>query len=162
MFARPLALVVTLAVLVTALPANAETIFLKNGTQLTGKIVKEDANTFSIDTPDGRRKVAKGDVEVLPTPDPVVTFLVGLLFSGGGHVYVGQYDRAGLFLTLGVAAGAAGYLVTRQIRPSSPSTAAVAGVAAYAFPALVGAFDALGAAQRQSAQPRYHVDYESR
>lgn len=163
-FALPLRTVTSAALaagLVLAAPgaALAETIYLKDGTQVTGRIVKEDATSFNVETTTGRRKVPKSDVEQLPGPDPMVTFLTGIMISGGGHIYTGQYDRAALYLVLGLAAGGAGYFATRQIHPSSPSAAVVAGIAAYYFPALVGAFDALGNANRINEQPRYHVEY---
>ena len=143
------------------MPAMAETVYLKNGTQVSGHIVKEDTTSFSIETGTGRRRIDKKDVEQLPNSDPIVTFMTGLMISGGGHLTTGQYDRAALYLVLGVAAGAAGYFVTRQIHPSSPSAAVVAGIGAYYFPALVGAFDAAGAAAKMADTPRYHVDYGS-
>lgn len=156
---RSLAALLAVGLLLPALPASAETIYLKNGTQVTGRIVKEDATSFNVETGTGRRKVAKTDVELLPGPDPIVTFLTGIMISGGGELYTGQYDRAALYLVLGAGAGAVGYYATTKIHPSSPSAAVVAAIIAYYFPALVGAFDAVGNANRINEQPRYHVDY---
>jgi hypothetical protein len=141
--------------------ARAETIYLRNGTQVTGHISREDATSFSVDVGSGRRKISKSDVDVLPGPDPIITFLTGIMVAGGGHIYTAQYDRAALYFTLGVIFGAAGYFATRQIHPSSPSAAVVAGIGAYFFPTIVGAFDAVGNAQRINAEPRYHVDYSA-
>jgi len=104
--------------------------------------------------------VAKDDVEVLPAPDPIITFLIGILLAGGGEVYVNQYDRALMYAALGGGFATAGWFATRQIRPTSPSTAAVTAIVCYEIPAIIGAFDAMSTASRLGAQPRYHVDYD--
>lgn len=154
------ALVACLAVaLLAPAPALAETIHLKNGTQVKGKIVKEDAKTFSIETPDGRRKIAKDDVAVRPAPDPVVAAVVSIL-PGAGLVYTGDYPKAAFFLGAGAAAGAITYFATRQIRPSSLSTAAVAGIVGGEVVALLGAIEAVNQAVAQGAQTRYKIDYD--
>jgi hypothetical protein len=125
-----------------------------------GKIVREDAKSFTVDTGGARRKINKVEVEVLPSPDPIITFLIGMLLSGGGQVYIGQYDKAGIYALLGGGAAAAGWFATRQIRPTSPSTAAVTAIVCYEIPALIGAFDAYASAARLGEQPRYHVEYD--
>ncbi|MDB5095809.1 MAG: hypothetical protein JWM80_230 [Cyanobacteria bacterium RYN_339] len=158
---RPLASLLALCLVLAAPAASAETIYLRNGTHVTGKITREDKAAFTVDTSTGRRKIPKADVELLPTPDPVITFLVGLLLAGGGQVYINQYDRALIFAALGGGAAAAGWFATRQIRPTSPSTAAVTAIVCYEIPALIGAFDAFGNAGRMSAEPRYHVEYDA-
>jgi hypothetical protein len=142
-----------------AAPALAETIHLKNGTQVTGKIVKEDAKTFSVDTPDGRRKIPKEDVAVRPAPDPLVAAVVGLV-PGAGLFYTGDLYRGAFFLGTSGAVGAAVYLATRQIRPSSPSTAAVAAIVGAEVVGLLGAWDAFNHAHALAAETRYHIDYD--
>ena len=142
-----------------AAPGAAETIHLKNGTLIKGKIVKEDARTFSVETPDGRRKIAKADVEVAPTPDPVVAAILGLV-PGAGLVYVGEPLRGAFFAGLGGAAGVAGYFAARQIRPTSPSTAMVTAIVAAEVVGLLGAWEATSLASSQSGQVRYRIDYE--
>jgi hypothetical protein len=158
---RPLASLLALCILLAAPAARAETIYLKNGTHVQGKIVKEDDKSFTVETGSGRRKIDKKTVEVLPAPDPLITFMIGVLLAGGGQVYTNQFDRAGIYMLLGGGAAAAGWFATRQIRPTSPSTAAVTAIVCYEIPALIGAFDAYGNAARQAEQPRYHVEYDA-
>ena len=140
-------------------PALAETIHLKNGTQVAGKIVKEDAKTFSIETPDGRRKIAKEDVAVRPAPDPMVAIVIGLV-PGAGLAYTGDYARGAFFLGTGGLVGTAAYFAARQIRPTSPSTAAVSAIVGAEVVALLGAWEAYHHAVAQGAQPRYKIDYD--
>lgn len=157
-----LSLAIALAVLgvaLPALPAQAETIHLKNGARVTGKIVKEDAEQFTVQTADGRRKVAKKDVETLPPPNPSIALMTGVLVSGGGHVYLGVFDRAALYFGLGAASGALGFFATRAIRPSSLSTAAVIGLVTYSLPMGIGAWDAYQRAQQEAAAPKFRIDY---
>lgn len=156
---RAIAAVLAAALLAPAAPAMAETIHLKNGTQVKGKIVKEDAKTFSIETPDGRRKIAKEDVAVRPSPDPVVAAVVSIL-PGAGLVYTGDLPKAAFFLGAGGAAGAITYFATRQIRPSSLSTAAVAGLVGFEVVAMLGAVEAVNQAHAQGSQTRYKIDYD--
>ena len=47
-----LTLMLALAVTLVAMPAQAETIYLKNGARVSGKIVKEDAEQFTVQTPE--------------------------------------------------------------------------------------------------------------
>lgn len=152
-------LLVMLAVLMSALPASAETIYLKNGTQITGTITKEDSENFTVETGQGRRKVPKKEIEVLPSPDPNVALVTGLIVSGGGHFYDGVYDRGAVFFLLGLATGAGGYFTAKALRPTSPSTAVASAILSYAIPMLVGAFDARTTAEQMNVLVRYHIDY---
>lgn len=154
-----LTLLLAFAIALVAVPVQAETIHLKNGARVTGKIVKEDAEQFTVQTPDGRRKVRKEDVETLPPPNPSIALMTGVLVSGGGHVYLGVFDRAALYFGLGAASGALGFFATRAIRPSSLSTAAVVGLVTYSIPMGIGAWDAYQRAQLQAATPKFHIDY---
>lgn len=156
---RLCSLLVTLAVLTSALPAAAETIYMKDGTQVSGTITKEDATTFTVETSNGRRKVEKKDVEAYPPPDPNVATVTGLLLAGGGHFYEGVYDRGGVFLGLSVLAGVGGYFAAQALRPTSPSTAIASAIFSYALPMLVGAYDARVTAEKMDQVPRYHIDY---
>lgn len=144
-----------------AMPAAAETVYLKNGTQVSGSITKEDAETLVVETREGRRKVPKGDIDVYPTPDPAIALATGLMLSGGGHVYSGIYDRAALFFGLSAVGGAAGYFAARQIRPTSPSTAAVTAIVAYGIPMLVGAYDGFRLSEQLKSKPKYKIDYST-
>lgn len=163
MTARPFRLVFSAFLAAAlALPAGAavaETIHLKNGTRVQGKIVKEDAKTFSIETPEGRRKINKDDVAIRPTPDPLVAAVVGLV-PGAGLVYTGDYPRGAFFLGTGAAVGAAAYFAARQIRPTSPSTAAVSAIVGAEVVALLGAWEAYNHAVSQGTQTRYKIDYD--
>ncbi len=152
-------LLVAGALVLPAGAALAETIHLKNGTQVKGKIVKEDAKTFSIETPDGRRKINKEDVAVRPTPDPIVAAIVSVL-PGAGLIYTGDLPRGAFFLGASGAVGAAAYFITRQIRPSSLSTAAVAGAVGAEVVAMLGAVEAYNHAVSQGSQTRYKIDYD--
>lgn len=142
-----------------AAPALAETIYLKNGTRVEGRIVKEDAEAFQVETKEGRRKVAKRDIEVVPAPEPFIALMTGLILPGGGQVYIGDYPRAGFYLGLGAASAAVGWVAASQIRYNSPSTSAVTAVVMMLVPGVIGAFDAAGASERLRAQTRYRIDY---
>lgn len=56
---------------------RAEIIRLKNGNEIEATILKEDENTLTVQVPDGRVKIPKQDIEVIPRaqeavpPDPV-------------------------------------------------------------------------------------------
>jgi hypothetical protein len=154
-----LAIALTVLAALPALPVQAETIHLKNGARVSGKIVKEDAEQFTVQTPDGRRKVLKKDVETLPAPNPSIALMTGVLVAGGGHIYLGVFDRAALYFGLGAASGAIGYFATRAIRPSSVATAAVVGLVTYSFPMGIGAWDAYQRAQQQAQTPKFRIDY---
>lgn len=147
------------AVALVPLQASAETLYLKNGTQVKGKIVKEDAKSFSVQESGNVRKVPKEDLEVLSTADPVITAVLGLV-PGVGHVYVGDYPKAALFMVLGGGAGFGTYKVVEQIRgTASPSTLMASAIAAGAVVALLGDWDAVQQALEQRQRVRYHVDY---
>lgn len=145
----------------TALPALAETIHLKNGTRVQGKILKEDAETFHVETKDGRRKIAKQDIETLPKPEPFIALMTGVLIPGGGQVYTGEYPRAAFYFGLGAVSGAVGYMAASQIRYNSPSTNAVTAIVMMMIPGVIGAFDAASSAERLRAMTRYHIDYDA-
>ena len=62
------------------LPAflKAEIIRLKNGNEIEATILKEDENTLMVQVPDGRVKIPKQDIEVIPrAQDAVSPDLVG-------------------------------------------------------------------------------------
>lgn len=143
-----------------AAPACAETLYLKNGTQVLGRITKEDAESFTVETGGGRRRLLKRELEALPIPDPSVAMLLGLAVPGAGHLYGNQFDRAALFAALAAGSGTAGFFAMRQIRPSSIPTAVVTGIVAAYLVGVVGAFDALGAIQATGGTPRYRIDYQ--
>lgn len=158
-FTAMLAFCLGCALALPAGDARAETIHLKNGAQVQGKIVKEDAKTFSIETPDGRRKINKDDVAVRPSPDPIVAAVVGIV-PGAGLVYTGDYGRGAFFFGTSGLVGAAAYFAARQIRPTSPSTAAVSAIAGAEIVALLGAWEAYNHAVSQGTQTRYKIDYD--
>lgn len=153
------AALVAVALVVPAGAACAETIHLKNGTQVKGKIVKEDAKTFSIETPEGRRKINKDDVAVRPAPDPLVAAVVSVL-PGAGLIYTGDLPRGAFFFGTSGAVGAATFFATRQIRPSSMSTAVVAGIVGAEIVAMLGAVEAYNHAVSQGTRTRYEIDYD--
>lgn len=140
-------------------PALAETIHLKNGTQIRGKIVKEDAKSFSVELTDSRRRVLKAEIETLTPPDPMVALVIGLV-PGAGHIYVGDYARGAFFLGTSAVLGGGTYLAASRIRPSSPSTWAVAAIVAAEVPAILGAFDAYNQAAQLAITSRYRIDYD--
>ena len=159
LFRAFLATSVGLALALPAGAAAAETIHLKNGTQVQGKIVKEDAKTFSVETPDGRRKINKADVAIRPAPDPLVAAVVGLV-PGAGLLYTGDLPRSAFFLGTSAAVGTAAYFAARQIRPTSPSTAAVSAIVGAEVVALLGAWEAYQHAAGLATQTRYLIDYD--
>jgi hypothetical protein len=159
---KALVSLVTCLSLLTAFvqPAAAETVYMKNGTRVEGKIVKEDPESFTVETRDGRRKVAKKDVETLPKPEPFIALMTGLLIPGGGQLYIRQLDKAALYLGLGVVSGVIGWFAASQIRYNSPSTNAVTAIVMLEIPGVIGAFDAASGAEQIRSQTRYHIDYD--
>jgi RNase P/RNase MRP subunit p29 len=143
-----------------ALPAVAETIHLKNGTRVEGRIIKEDAENFQVETKDGRRKIPKKDIETLPRPEPFIALMTGLIIPGGGQIYTGEFQRAGFYFGLGAVSAAVGWVAASQIRYNSPSTNAVTAVVMMLVPGVIGAFDAAGSAERMRTQTRYRIDYD--
>ncbi len=141
--------------------ASAETVYLKNGTVVKGRIVKEDDTSFAIETQDGRRKVAKSEVELLPAVDPNLALLSGLLFSGAGHVYADAWGRGAFFLGLSAIAGGAGYLVARQGFPNSTASQVLGAALGYGVGTVMGALDARALADAQSKLVRYRVSYDN-
>jgi hypothetical protein len=149
-----------LPILLDQRQALAETVYMKNGTRVEGKIVKEDADTFTVETRDGRRKLSKKDIETLPKPEPFIALMTGLLLPGGGQLYTRQLDKAAMYLGLSVVSGAIGWFAASQIRYNSPSTNAVTALVMLEIPTVIGAFDAAGSAEQIRSQTRYHIDYE--
>lgn len=155
-----LALAATFSIGWPAAPASAETLYLKNGTQVVGRITKEDGESFTVEAQGGRRRLLKRDLEALPVPDPSVALMLGLAVPGAGHLYANRFDRAALFIALAGGGGAAGFFAMRQIRPSSVPTAVVTGVVVAYIIGVVGAFDALGVLQASGGTPRFRIDYD--
>ncbi|MEB3196067.1 MAG: hypothetical protein VKP62_02585 [Candidatus Sericytochromatia bacterium] len=156
-----LALSIFLASLSGVSEVRAETVYKKDGTQVRGKIVKEDDSTLVVDTPEGKRKVLKKDIELLPPVSPEMAMMLGLLLSGGGHLYLGTNDKALMYLGLGAVVGGLTAASIRMIRPvtSTGPQLAVGALIGYSIPCLLGAFDAMGAARIRQDQPRFHIDY---
>jgi hypothetical protein len=144
-----------------AKPAVAETIFKRDGTQVRGKIVKEDDNTVVVETPEGKRKINKKDIELLPPVSPEMAMMTGLLLSGGGYLYLGTYDKALMYLGLSAVAGGLTATSMSLVRPISSTTPqlAVGFLIGYSLPCLLGAFDAMGAARVRQDSPRFRIEY---
>ncbi|MEB3328887.1 MAG: hypothetical protein VKQ33_06610 [Candidatus Sericytochromatia bacterium] len=142
-------------------PALAETVFKRDGTQVRGKIVKEDDATLVVETPSGKRKVPKKDIELLPPVSPEMAFLSGIPVAGGGYLYLGKLDKFLLYLGLGVAAGGITAGTLKLIRPvtTKEPQMTVAFLLAYAVPMLLGALESQGAARAKLASPRFHIEY---
>jgi hypothetical protein len=156
-----ISLVTCLALLGAGAPAAlAETVYMKNGLQVQGKIVKEDAETFTVETKDGRRKLAKKDIETLAKPEPFIALMTGLILPGGGQLYTGQLNKAALYFGLSAVSAAVGWVAASQIRYNSPSTNAVTAIVMLEIPGIIGAFDAAGSAEGMRALTRYHIDYD--
>lgn len=148
------------ALLLGALPASAETLFLKNGTQVTGKILKEDADVFVVENKDGRRKIAKADLEVLTPASPAVAATTGALIAGGGQFYQSEWTKGALFLGAAVLVGSMAYVASRQIRlTAAPGTYAVSAGIGYALPSLIGAVEAYRTAVDGQGKVRYRIEY---
>jgi hypothetical protein len=154
-------LAVTAATIAAPSPALAETVFKRDGTQVRGKIVKEDETTLVVETPEGKRKVPKKDIEILPPVSPEMAFLAGIPVAGGGYLYLGKMDSFLLYLGLGVAAGGITAGTLRLIRPltTKEPQMTVAFLLAYAVPMLLGAFESQGAARAKLESPRFHIEY---
>ncbi|MEB3222272.1 MAG: hypothetical protein VKS61_09365 [Candidatus Sericytochromatia bacterium] len=148
---------------VFALPpaVQAETVFKRDGTQVRGKVVKEDETTLVVETPEGKRKVPKKDIEVLPPVSPEMAFLAGIPVAGGGYLYLGKMDSFLLYLGLGVAAGGITAGTLKLIRPitTKEPQMTVAFLLAYAVPMLLGALESQGAARAKLESPRFHIEY---
>jgi hypothetical protein len=114
-----------------------------------------------VDTPEGKRKVNKKDIELLPPVSPEMAMMTGLLLSGGGYLYLGTYDKALLYLGLSAVAGGLTATSMGLMRPISSTTPqlAVGFLVGYSLPCLLGAFDAMGAARTRQDSPRFRIEY---
>lgn len=151
-------------VALSAAPAAAETIYLKNGAQVKGTIASETKEAFIIEAAGGKKTINKVDIEQYPSPSPAVAFVTGMMLPGAGHIYTsmynraGGYQRAGLFLGLAALGGGGGFFLARQLDPTSIPLTVGLGVG---LPTLVGAFDAWGVATSFSDKARFLIDYET-
>lgn len=159
-FALPAALC---AALLATTPAFAETIHLKNGTRVTGKIVKEAEDQFTVQTEDGaQKKILKADIMYRPLPSQGMALATGLLIPGAGQVYatIGSDNsglaRGALFFGMAAAGGAAGYLAARQWDPGYIPASLLIGVG---VPTILGAIDALWLADYERNFRKYKIDY---
>ena len=151
------------AVLLSSAPALAETIYLKNGARVSGAIVKETEDQFTVQAEDGaQKKVLKADIMYRPLPSTGMALATGLLIPGAGQVYATISDdnsglaRGALFFGMAAAGGAAGYLAARQWDPGYIPASLVIGVG---IPTLLGAVDAFWLAESVRNHRKYKIDY---
>lgn len=151
------------AVLLSSAPALAETIYLKNGTRVSGAIVKESEEQFTVQTSEGAKKtVLKTDIMYRPLPSTAMALATGLLIPGAGQVYATISDdnsglaRGALFFAMAAAGGGAGYLAARQWDPGYIPASLVIGIG---VPTLLGAVDALWLAENVRNHRKYKIDY---
>ncbi len=148
-------------------PAAAELIFLKNGTQVKGKITKQDEETFEILTQQGPLKIAKHRVAIEDLPLPVVAAGLGIGFPGAGQAYVGRWDKAAFYffitsVTFGTAfiVGMFSFNGGLTAKTASAMTMpVVTAVTTAAIPLALGSYDAFLEALRKNAEPKFKIEY---
>lgn len=148
-------------------PAAAEVIYLKNGTQVKGKITKQDEETFDVLTQQGPMKIAKHRVALEDMPIPVVAAGLGIGFPGAGQAYVGRWDKAAFYIfitsiTFGTALVVGMYSFNGGITVSDASKMTfpvVTAVTTAAIPLALGSYDAFLEATRQNAEPKFKIQY---
>jgi len=87
---RRTATVLCASTLIATLPAltpdaSAEVVHLKNGTQVKGKITKQDEENFEMLTQQGILKISKQKVMLMDLPNPVIAAGLGIGFPGAGQ-----------------------------------------------------------------------------
>ena len=159
---------IALAMAVVAPAAFAEIIHLKNGTQIKGKIVKQDDENFDVQTTQGNVKIAKFKVSLQDLPNPSIAVGLGIGFPGAGNAYTARYDKALFYIgTTAISfagAFALGLAMTGNL--PAPSTAhlqagGIAGGLTALIPWGLGAWEAYLDANRQNAEPKFKIEYES-
>lgn len=151
-------------------PAGAETLHLRNGTRLEGRIQKQDDMTLEVVTATGIVRVPRESVAPAAPPNPWIALGMGVALPGGGQVWLGQHGRSwtvagvtlasGLFVGLGSQAALTGRLIGAD---GSLAPGALIGVLAAMVPWGLGAWEAWQfaeeASRREQTQPRLRVDY---
>ena len=164
--ARPMAIAVSVALAAGALApaALADTIYMRDGAQLSGTILQETETQFVILETSGKKvSVNKQDIDFYPRPNPMMAFIVGLLMPGAGHIYNALYNRPGGFeraaLFFGIGAVGAGASAAYAIKFATPATAPFIIGTAVGIPTLIGAIDAFNVANDFDTRIRYRIDY---
>lgn len=148
-------------------PAAAEIIYLKNGTQIKGKITKQDEENFEVLTQQGPIKIAKHRVAQEDLPIPIVAAGLGIGFPGAGQAYVGRWDKAAFYLfitsiTFGTAFVVGMFSFNGSIQVNDGSKVVfpvVTAVTTAAIPLALGSYDAFLEASRQNAEPKFKIQY---
>ena len=160
-----IALGVALALLcATEAPALAETIYLRNGTRVEGKILKQTAQDFQVQTANGNIKVSKDTVAIQDLPNPGVALLLGIGFPGAGNAYTNRYDRSLFYVAFTAISFVATFALVQlagDYPPGQMSMPVLAGAGAAAIPWGLGAYEAYNEARQQDAQPKYKIDYST-
>ncbi len=147
----------------TEAPALAETIYLKNGTRVEGKILKQTSADFQVQTANGNIKVSKDTVAIQDPPNPGVALLLGIGFPGAGNAYTNRYDRSLFYVAFTAISFVATFALVQLAGdyPSGQSLPVLAGAGAAAIPWGLGAYEAYHEARRQDAQPKYKIEYST-
>lgn len=166
------ALVGLLAVLIPldAAPARAETIHLRNGTRLEGRIQKQDESTIEVVTAGGVVKVPRETIALATPPNPWIAMGMGVAVPGGGQVWLGQQGKgwtvAGVTLASGLFVGLSGQaMFTGRLIGADGNLlpGAALGMLAAMVPWGLGAWEAWQMAEimadRDATQARLRVDY---
>lgn len=141
-------------------PAQAETIYLKNGSRYRGKILNQTPEAFSFQMPGDNGAVIsipKISVDVVPPPNPEITQLVGLMFPGAGQLYLGETGKAVLYFALTSVMAGVGYSLGST--SGNPVTASGIAVGAAALPWLIGSVDARRGAEDAARETRFNIQY---
>lgn len=155
-------LVLSIAALSVAAPASAETIFLKNGTRVKGKIVKQDDQYFQVQTANGMVKLDKDGVAIGDLPNPDIALILGVGFPGAGNAYDNRWDKTIFYLAFTAIAFAAAFVPVQyagNYAPGQMGLPILAGLGAAAIPWGVGAYDAYRDARLQDGQPKFRIEY---
>lgn len=141
-------------------PARAETIHLRNGTLIRGKITKQDELNLEVETLEGKKKVLKQNVANLDIPDPFVSLLLGATLPGVGNAYTRRWDKAIFYFAVTAVSFAAGFAIVHfGAQPSTTGPSVLGGSAGAALPWAIGAWEAYTEANQLNAEPKFWIDY---
>lgn len=147
-----------------ATPALAETVYMKNGTLMKGRIIKETETDFTLTQGQNLQFVlSKRDIDHFPVPSPMIAFTTGMLVPGAGHVYSSVYDQGGGFargfIFLGLAA-IGGTAAVAAARATDPTLVPVSLLVGAGLPTVLGAFDAWNLASQLNDKLKYRIEYQ--
>lgn len=147
----------------TCAPAvQAESIYLKNGTHFSGRIVAQDPRTLTLRMPGdagATMSIAKIAVAVKHGPDPAITAALGVVFPGAGQIYLGEPVKFLYYFLLTSVIAGAGNSLGNTLSPGKPALAIGLGAGPALVPWLLGAADGYRESEIKAEQTRYDIQY---